>query len=62
MLALLATHKISCQTFVQGRDFGFRDPSRWILVPCLFLLSVGAVWLLRRAWKKPAATPLTAAS
>jgi hypothetical protein len=52
MLALLADNKISYKTCVQGRDFGFRDPSRWILVPCIFILSIGAVFVLWWAWKK----------
>ena len=52
-LALLADNKISYKTCVQGRDFGYRDPSRWILVPCIFILPAGAVFLLRRAWEKP---------
>jgi hypothetical protein len=59
-LALLADNKISYKTFVQGRDFGHRDPSRWILVPSIFILPAGAVWLVRRAWKKPSETPATA--
>jgi hypothetical protein len=60
-LALLADNKISCKTYVQGRDFGYGDPSRWILIPCIFILPVGAIFLLRRAWKKPSST-LVAAS
>lgn len=59
-LALLADNKISYKTFVQGRDFGFRGPSRWILLPCIFILPIGAVFLLRRAWKKERKLPAPA--
>jgi len=52
-LALLAENKISYKTYVQGRDFGHRDPSPWILWPCIIILPIGAVFLLRRTWKKP---------
>jgi RNA polymerase sigma factor (sigma-70 family) len=52
-LALLAEQQLAYKTLVQGRDFGFRQPSRWILVPCIFILPIGAVLLLRRAWKRP---------
>ena len=55
-LAWLAENKITYKTLIQGYDFGFRDPSRWILVPCIFILPIGAFLLLRRAWKKPALT------
>jgi RNA polymerase sigma factor (sigma-70 family) len=59
-LATLADNKLSYKTHVQGRDFGFRQPSRWILVPCLFILPAGAVFLLRRAWKKERKFPTPA--
>lgn len=51
-LAVLAENKLAYKTYVQGRDFGYRDPSPWILWPCIILLPIGAVFLLRRAWKK----------
>jgi hypothetical protein len=51
-LALLAENKISYKTYVQGRDFGFRGPGRWLSLSCSFILTAGAVFLLRRAWKK----------
>lgn len=51
-LALLAENKITFKTYVQGRDFGHRDPSPWILWPCIILLPIGAVFLLKRAWQK----------
>ena len=59
-LALLAENKIPYKTAVQGRDFGFREPSRWILLPCIFILPIGAVFLLRRAWKKESKLPAPA--
>ena len=59
-LALLAENKLAYKTYVQGRDFGHRDPSPWILWPCIFILPIGAVFLLRRAWKKPDSTLVTA--
>jgi hypothetical protein len=59
-LALLADNKITYKTAVQGRDFGYRQPSRWVLVPCIFILPTGAVILLRRAWKKERKFPTPA--
>jgi RNA polymerase sigma factor (sigma-70 family) len=56
-LALLAENKISYKTYVQGRDFGYRDPSRWILWPCIVILPIGAICVLRRAWKKDSKLP-----
>jgi hypothetical protein len=61
-LALLAENKLSYKTYVQGRDFGHRDPSPWILWPCIFLLPIGAVFLLRRAWKKDSGLPTSGQS
>jgi RNA polymerase sigma factor (sigma-70 family) len=63
-LALLAENKLSYKTVVQGRDFGHRSPSPWILWPCIILLPIGAILLLRRAWKKnsQSPTPLTSHS
>src|ERR1039458_5445413 len=56
-LALLAENKLAYKTYVQGRDFGHRDPSPWILWPCIILLPIGAVFLLRRPWKKDTRLP-----
>ncbi len=56
-LALLAENQLAYKTYVQGRDFGYRDPSPWILWPCIILLPIGAGWLLRRVWKKDASLP-----
>jgi len=61
-LALLAENKLPYKTYVQGRDFGYRDPSSWILWPCIILLPTGAVALLRRAWKKNSGFPTSAES
>ena len=61
-LALLAENKITFKTYVQGRDFGHRDPSPWILWPCIILLPIGAVFLLRRAWKKDSGLPTSVQS
>jgi RNA polymerase sigma factor (sigma-70 family) len=61
-LALLAENKLSYKIYVQGRDFGHRDPSPWILWPCIILLPIGAVFLLRRAWKKDFAMPTSGRS
>ena len=56
-LALLAEHGIAFKTYVQGRDFGYRDPSPWILWPCIILLPIGAGLLVRRAWKPSSESP-----
>jgi RNA polymerase sigma factor (sigma-70 family) len=56
-LALLAENKLAYKTYVQGRDFGHRDPSPWILWPCIILLPIGAVCFVRRAWKKDSGLP-----
>ena len=42
-LALLAENNISYKTYVQGRDFGYRGPSRWLSLSCSFILTAGAV-------------------
>jgi hypothetical protein len=62
ILALLAANNLSYETFVQGRDFGYRGPSQWVLWPFIFLLPIGAVFLLRWAWKKCPPLPAPAAS
>lgn len=59
-LAVLADNKLAYKTYVQGRDFGYRDPSPWILWPCIILLPTGAVFLLRRAWRKGSGMPISA--
>ncbi|HAO79211.1 MAG TPA: hypothetical protein DCQ92_09585 [Verrucomicrobia subdivision 3 bacterium] len=58
-LTLLAENKIPYNTAIQGRDFGYRDPSQWPLWLCIIVLPIGAVFLLRRAWKKPDSTLVT---
>jgi hypothetical protein len=59
-LALLAENKISYKTLVQGRDFGYRQPDRWLLLSCSFILAVGAVLVLWWAWKKEPRFPAPA--
>ena len=61
-LALLAENKLAYKTYVQGRDFGHRDPSQRILWPAIVLLPVGAVFLLWRAWKKDSGLPASGRS
>ncbi|MGD0650796.1 MAG: sigma-70 family RNA polymerase sigma factor [Verrucomicrobiia bacterium] len=56
-LALLAENHISYKTYVQGRDFGYATPRRWVSLLCIFILTAGAVILLRWAWKNQAASP-----
>jgi len=56
-LALLADHGIACQTLVQGRDFGFRDPNRWVALLGILILVTGAAGMLRWAWKKESMFP-----
>jgi len=51
-LALLAEQGIAYRTSIQGRDFGFRGPSRWLSLLCISVLAVGAAFILRWAWKK----------
>jgi membrane protease YdiL (CAAX protease family) len=52
ILALLAEHNISYETYVQGRDFGYRGPSRSFALSCSFILAAGAVILLWWALKR----------
>jgi hypothetical protein len=51
-LALLTENKIPCNTLVQGRDFGYRQPSRWLLLSCSFILTASAVIILWRVARK----------
>ncbi len=51
-LALLAERGIACPTYVQGQDFGFRDPNRWASLIGILVLAGGAAGVLRWAWKK----------
>jgi len=51
-LARLAENGIVPKTYVQGRDFGFRGPGRWLSLFCSFILIAGAVGLLWWVWKK----------
>jgi hypothetical protein len=51
-LELLAENNISCKTYIQGRDFGYRGPGRWLSLFCSFILAAGAVILLWRGARK----------
>ena len=61
-LALLAVNRISHKTYVQGRDFGFRGPTRRFSLLCIPLLAAGAAFVLRWAWKKKHEFPPVVAS
>jgi RNA polymerase sigma factor (sigma-70 family) len=45
-LALLAEKGITYETYTQGRDFGYRDPNRWVMLLCVPILMAGAVIIL----------------
>ncbi len=45
-LALLAEKGIAHKTLVQGRDFGYAGPKRWISLLCIFILTAGAARFL----------------
>jgi RNA polymerase sigma factor (sigma-70 family) len=51
-LALLAENTISYRTVEQGRDFGYREPNRWMVLLCICVLTVSATFLLWRVVKK----------
>ena len=57
-LELLAQNNISYKTYIQGRDFGYRVPGRWLLLSCSFILTAGAVivlwWVVRKNRTLPA--------
>jgi hypothetical protein len=61
-LALLAENNISWKTYVQGRDFGCRGPSRWLSLSFSFILTTGAVIILWRVARKIRPPPQLAAS
>jgi RNA polymerase sigma factor (sigma-70 family) len=61
-LALLAENKIPYNTAIQGRDFGYRQPDRWLLLSCSFILIAGAILVLWWAWKKERWFPAPAGS
>jgi len=61
-LTLLAENKIPYNTAIQGRDFGYRQPNRWLLLSCSFILTAGAVLVLWWAWKKERRLPAPAES
>lgn len=61
-LALLAENQISYRTMVQGRDFGYRDPSKWMLLLGIFILPAGAIYLLWRVVKETRTPPPSAES
>lgn len=51
-LALLTESKVAFNTIVQGRDFGYASPRRWLTAPAIVLLATGAVFLLWWAFKR----------
>jgi len=61
-LTLLAEKHISHQAFVQGRDFGFRGPTRAVSLLCSFVLAMGAASLLWWSIKQRGVLPEPAAS
>src|ERR1017187_7221541 len=61
-LTLLAENKIPYNTAIQGRDFGYRQPDRWLLLSCSFILIAGAILVLWWAWKKERRFPASAES
>jgi RNA polymerase sigma factor (sigma-70 family) len=61
-LALLAEQRIAYRTLIQGRDFGFRGPSRWVSLLCISVLAAGAAFVLKWAWKKERRVPAPAGS
>jgi hypothetical protein len=61
-LTLLAENKIPYNTAIQGRDFGYRQPDRWLLLSCSFILIAGAILVLWWAWKKERRVPASAES
>ena len=61
-LTLLAENKIPYNTAIQGRDFGYRQPDRWLLLSCSFILIAGAILVLWWAWKKERRFPTPAES
>jgi hypothetical protein len=61
-LAVLAENNIPFKSYVQGRDFGNRGTDRWLLLSYSFILTVGAVFLLRWASNKERRFPAPAES
>jgi RNA polymerase sigma factor (sigma-70 family) len=59
-LALLAENKIPYISLVQGRDFGYRRPGRWLSLFCSFILAAGAVTILWWAARKKRTLPVPA--
>ncbi len=59
-LTLLAENKIPYNMAIQGRDFGYRQPDRWLLLLCSFILITGAILVLWWAWKKERRVPASA--
>jgi len=51
MTRYLQANKISYKTFVQGKDFGIRDPSRPLLRIVVVFLPLAAIWILWRVIK-----------
>ncbi len=61
-LTLLAENKIPYNTVIQGRDFGYRDPGRALLLSCSFMLAAGAGLILWRVARKHGTPSQPAAS
>jgi len=61
-LTLLAENKIPYNTAIQGRDFGYRQPNRWLLLSCSFILAAGAVIILWWVARKNRTLPRFATS
>ena len=61
-LELLTQNNIPCKTYVQGRDFGYRGPGRWLSLFCSFILTAGAVIILWWAARKKRTLPAPAGS
>ena len=51
-LALLTEYKIHYKIYIQGRDFGYNGPSRWVLLLAILLLTGWASSILWRVAKK----------
>jgi membrane protease YdiL (CAAX protease family) len=61
-LELLTQNNIPCKTYVQGRDFGYRGPGRWLSLFCSFILTAGAVIILWWVARKKRTLPAPAGS
>jgi RNA polymerase sigma factor (sigma-70 family) len=61
-LAFLAANRLSYETKVQGRDFGFRGPGRIVSLTGSFVLAAFSIGLLWWVMKKPVLIPTVAES